>query len=182
MLSYLLTLLDDEAGRALFRSLYAECDEAIRRVAYRDMRSAHDAEDVIQSTYEKIIIHFENILAVPRGKWPIYCISIVENECRAIFRRRKAHPPEEDWDVFVQESKLPGRPSAAPDSGVASIVACIRQMPESYRATLEMKFLLGYTNSEIADMLCLSVGAVEMRITRGRRLLQERLIEEGITP
>ena len=182
MLAYLLTLLEDEDSRVLFRALYAECDEAIRRVAYRDMHDRHDAEDVIQSAYEKIICHFEKILAIPRGKWPIYCISIVENECRAVFRKRKAHPQEEDWDAFVQESKLPGRPSAAPDSGVASIVACIRKMPESYRAALEMKFLLGYTNSEIADMLGLSVGAVEMRITRGRKLLQERLIEEGITP
>lgn len=80
MLTMLLPLLEDEASRAAFRALYAACGTPIRRAAYRMMRDPHDAEDVIQSSYEKIIQNFRIISAIPREKWPAYCISIVRNE------------------------------------------------------------------------------------------------------
>ena len=56
MLAYLLTLLEDEDSRALFRALYAECDEAIRRVAYRDMHDRHDAEDAVENAILGVIL------------------------------------------------------------------------------------------------------------------------------
>ena len=52
-------------------------------------------------------------------------------------------------------------------------------MPVSYRKILELKFLLEWSNKEIAKHLGLTQTAVSSRINRGRKLLQDRLREEG---
>ena len=81
--------------------------------------------------------------------------------------------PLEDWEAFAAQA----------ESGeAADIVAVIRAMPETYRAALEMKFLQERTDREIAQALHLSEGAVRVRISRGRALLQKKLREEGYAP
>ena len=81
--------------------------------------------------------------------------------------------PLEDWEAFAAQA----------ESGEAEdIVAVIRAMPETYRAALEMKFLQERTDREIARALHLSEGAVRVRISRGRALLQKKLREEGYAP
>lgn len=45
-----------------------------------------------------------------------------------------------------------------------------------------MRFLLGYSNKEIAQRLSLTQTAVNTRIARGRELLKKLAEEEGIHP
>lgn len=73
-------------------------------------------------------------------------------------------------------------PEAREEKGVEDIAAIIRSMPEQYREILDLKFLEEKTDQEIADLLGLSKGAVSTRISRGRKLLQEKLREEGYRP
>lgn len=54
-----------------------------------------------------------------------------------------------------------------------------RQLPETYRAVLEMKLLIGYTDREIAQKLGLSETAVSSRASRGRALLRKLVEKEG---
>lgn len=77
-------------------------------------------------------------------------------------------PWDETWDM---PAPTPGDPRP--------IVAVIQAMPEPYRRLLELKFLLEWSNKEIAKHLGLSQTAVSTRLNRGRKLLQERLREEG---
>ena len=60
------------------------------------------------------------------------------------------------------------------------IVALFTRLPETYRVTLEMKFLLQYTDHEIAQHLGISETAVSTRVNRGRTLLRELAIKEGL--
>ena len=55
-----------------------------------------------------------------------------------------------------------------------------RQLPETYRAVLEMKLLIGYTDREIAQKLGLSETAVSSRASRGRALLRKLVEKEGL--
>lgn len=59
------------------------------------------------------------------------------------------------------------------------IIDLIRAMPEIYRAVLELRFVEERSTKEIAELLKLSEGAVDMRIHRGRKLLIRKLKEEG---
>ena len=97
----------------------------------------------------------------------------VRNECLTLLRRERPTVPLEDWGDFAAQAE---------SSEAEDIAAVIRAMPETYRAALEMKFLQERTDREIAQALQLSEGAVRVRISRGRALLQQKLREEGYTP
>lgn len=79
--------------------------------------------------------------------------------------------------LSLLETLLPQHDSQA---GAAAIVALIRDMPELYRAVLEMRFVEERTTREIAQALHLPEATVNTRIFRGRKLLAERMREEEL--
>jgi RNA polymerase sigma-70 factor (ECF subfamily) len=52
-------------------------------------------------------------------------------------------------------------------------------MPEKYRQVLELKFVLEYSNQEIASLLRMNPATVATYIFRGRNILATRLEQEG---
>lgn len=175
MLVYLLSLLDDAAGRARFKELFAAQHDRMLRVALGILRDQADAEDAVQNAFVQIIRHFEKIFQIPCDELGFWCISIVKNEAIQILRKKKKNVvPLEDWDAFEE--------GCAGVHDYSALVACFARLPETYRAALEMKLLLGYSNKEIAEQLGLTEEAVKKRISRGRKLLQEIVLKEGFEP
>ena len=64
----------------------------------------------------------------------------------------------------------------------SSMVQLFARLPDTYRAALEMKLVLGYSTAEIARRLGLTESAVNTRLSRGRALLRKIFEEEGIEP
>ena len=62
------------------------------------------------------------------------------------------------------------------------IVGIFRQLPETYRAVLEMKVFIGYSDKEVAAHLGISETAVSTRANRGRALLKKMMEREGMYP
>ena len=96
----------------------------------------------------------------------------MKNEALMILRKKRNVVPLEAWDRFEQ-----GADSIA---GYTELVELFRQLPETYRAVLEMKLLIGYTDREIAQKLGLSETAVSSRASRGRALLRKLVEKEGL--
>ena len=90
-----------------------------------------------------------------------------------ILRKKKRIVPLEDWDSAVV--------NAEHVSNYNELVNLFSRLPDTYRAALEMKFLLDYTGKEIARRLGLSESAVNTRISRGRALLKEIIKKEGFS-
>lgn len=65
------------------------------------------------------------------------------------------------------------------DSEYNRLVAVIRSMPENYRTVFELKYVLEYSNIEIAKVLGITEDAVAARIYRGRKKLIKLLEKEG---
>ena len=70
--------------------------------------------------------------------------------------------------------------SIVKNEALMELVELFRQLPETYRAVLEMKLLIGYTDREIAPKLGLSETAVSSRASRGRALLRKLVEKEGL--
>ena len=93
-------------------------------------------------------------------------------EALMILRKRRKTVPLENWDATTEVWNH--------DMNYQEIVALFTRLPETYRVTLEMKFLLQYTDHEIAQHLGISETAVSTRVNRGRTLLRELAIKEGL--
>lgn len=173
MLALYLSLLESPLDRSSFHRIYRENYDAMMAVAQRYFpEDGTAAEDVVHNSFLRIIENYSAISQVPQEKLPTYILIMVKNEAIDMQRKQKRVTFLEDWT-----------PVEAPDPGSeADVLTVIRSMPETYRAILELRFVLGLGYQEIADRTGLSLSAVTGRISRGRKLLIEKLKEEGYTP
>lgn len=170
MLSLFLAALENDRDRERFRALYDRYGPRMERTALRILRDQSDAEDAVQNAFLQVIRHFEKIDSIPCEELPFWLVSIVKNEALTILRKRKRELSFEDWDAVTE--------TAEDVSSYHELVDLVQRLPETYRAVLEMKLLLGYPDKEIAARLGLTETAVSTRANRGRALLR-KIMEEG---
>jgi len=172
MLTFFLAILESEEDRKRFTVLYEENHVRMERVALYILQNKHDAEDAVQNAFLQVIHHFEKIYEIPCEELPFWLISIVKNEALIILRKKRKVVPMENCEGI--EQNIDGV------SDYILLVESFRHLPETYRAVLEMKFLIGYTDKETAQRLGISETAVSSRASRGRALLKKIIQKEGL--
>lgn len=171
MLSFFLAALESDADRKMFAAIYDQHHSQMERVAIKILKNQSDAEDAVQNAFMQVIRHFEKIYQIPCENLPFWLISIVKNEAYMILRKKKRVVSLEDWSVFSKR--------AADVLDYVALVQLFSELPDTYRQVLEMKILLGYTDTEISAHLGITKTAVSTRASRGRQLLKEILEREG---
>ena len=169
----LLAVLEDEADRAWFVQLYQTWRVRLYQVALNILKEPAGAEDAVHSAMVSVIQNCEKISAIPSNELGPYLVIIVKNAARDQLRREKKYVSAEEMQNWE-----PPAPAAEPD-GAQRLAALIRTLPEGLRRPLEEKYVLGYSNQEIARHMGLNEGAVGLRLYRGRNALRDRLEKEG---
>lgn len=174
MLAYFLAALENDADKQAFTKLYEENHIRMEQAAMRILKDQGDAEDAMQNAFLQIIRHFEEIYKIPCDKLPFWCVSIVKNEALSIIRKKRRL-------IFMDD--LPNMEIEATSvTNYNDLVRLFAKLPDTYRAVLEMKILVGYSEKEIAQHLGISSSAVGTRIFRGKALLREIVEKEGYRP
>ena len=124
----------------------------------RILTEQKDAEDAVQNAFMQVIKHFEKVSEISCEELPFWLISITKNEALMIRRKNQRVTTLENWDAFAETT----------DSNMDyhAVVALFTRLPETYRAVLEMKLLLGYSDREIAQHLGITEAAVSTRQVR----------------
>ena len=171
MLICYLQMLDTPEEKVRFEQIYLKYRSLMYRVADGILHNRQDAEDAVHNAFLRIIQHFKRFQITPvRDLAPLVTV-IARNEAISLQRKRKGEVPLEDWDGFAEVSEDVADYHALVDS--------FARLPQTYRAALEMKLLLGYSDGEIASKLGLSKTAVSTRVSRGRQLLRNIVEQEG---
>ena len=169
--AYFLAALESDADKQAFTKLYEENHIHMEQAAMRILKDQTDAEDAMLNAFVQIIRHFEEIYKIPCDKLHFWCVSIVKNEALTILRKKKRL-------VFLDD--LPNKEiEAEAVTNYADLVQLFAKLPDTYRAVLEMKVLMGYSEKEIAQHLGISPSAVGTRIFRGKVFLREIIGKEG---
>jgi RNA polymerase sigma-70 factor (ECF subfamily) len=152
-----------------FERLYREHAPAVYRYALALLANPADAEDVTQTTFLNAYRAFE------RGERPRrphdWLIAIAHNVCRMRWRQAYARPREVPLD------QAPELAVAGPDDdrpNLDKILEALAGLSFNQRAALVMRELEGRSYAEIADVLDVSVSAVEALVFRARRNLRLR--------
>ena len=165
-------LARQKPDRSLER-LYKKHAGDVYRYALVVLRNEADAEDVTQTTF------MNAYRALERGERPRtpqnWLIAIAHNVCRQRFRQSQRRPNEVALNEELAEAYVEDDAISAED-----IRRALGHLAFNQRAALVMRELEGRSYQEIAEILGLSVSAVETLIFRARRALREQL-EEGIT-
>jgi RNA polymerase sigma factor (sigma-70 family) len=156
-----------------FERLYRKHAGDVYRYALVVLRNEADAEDVTQTTF------LNAYRAMERGERPRqpqnWLIAIAHNVCRQRFRQSQRRPNEVVYEEELAEAVVDEDAIGAED-----IRRAIGHLAFNQRSALVMRELEGRSYQEIAEILGVSVSAVETLIFRARRALREQL-EEGIT-
>ena len=165
-------LARQKPDRSLER-LYKKHAGDVYRYALVVLRNEADAEDVTQTTF------MNAYRALERGERPRtpqnWLIAIAHNVCRQRFRQSQRRPNEVELNEELAEAYVEEDGISAED-----IRRALGHLAFNQRSALVMRELEGRSYQEIAEILGLSVSAVETLIFRARRALREQL-EEGIT-
>ncbi|SRR6056297_300831 len=145
---------------------YEKHYKQLYRIAYSYLRHKQNAEDALQAAYEKA---FENQkqLQDPK-KLRSWLARIVINECNQNHRIRK------------RQTEIERKVEANSEFGVNSdydisieLKDAMLLLSEEDRNLISLKYLLGYRQKEIADILDLPVGTVKSRLSRSIGKLSE---------
>lgn len=146
----------------------------VYRAADRVLRQDQEAEDVAQEVFLKI---WQNTPDLQQGAFlKAWAIRVATNG--AIDRLRKRKPDLAD--------EVPERADPAPDAQIAlqkgeaasAIQAAIDALPERQRLALVLTYYEGLANKEAADLLEVSVDALESLLARARRGLKAVLADQ----
>jgi RNA polymerase sigma factor (sigma-70 family) len=157
-----------------FERLYQQHVGDVYRYTLAVLRNSADAEDVTQTTFLNAYRAYQN---GERPRQPHnWLIAIAHNVCRQRFRQSQRRVEEVAYEETIAEAMVPEEDAPSADD----IRRAISHLAFNQRAALVMRELEGRSYAEIAEILGLSIGAVETLIFRARRALREQL-EGGLT-
>ena len=153
------------ADRAL-EQLYKRHARDVYQYALALMTNPADAEDVTQTTF------MNAYRALQRGDRPHrphnWLIAIAHNVCRMRWRQA-GHRPHE---VALENAPEPVAPDRHEQPNLDDVLGALSRLSFNQRSALVMRELEGRSCKEIAEVLGLSVSAVEALLFRARRRLQ----------
>jgi RNA polymerase sigma factor (sigma-70 family) len=162
---------DDKA----FERLYERHVRDVYRYAAAMLGAGADAEDVTQTTFLNAYRAFKT--GTRPEKPQSWLITIAHNVCRQRFRQAQRRPFEIAFDEGIGNGET-SEETTGPTA--EDLRRALSQLSPNQRAALVMRELEGGSYAEIADVLGISVSALETLLFRARRALREQL-EEQIT-
>ncbi len=174
MLIYGFSTLESEDDRQLLTELVSRYESSMYNIAKYFVKSDVDAEDVVSESFLKILENFSKYKALPRNGREGWIVVIVKNTSLDLLRRSKRISWLEDQ---VEEPAV--ETDMDSELAYADLVDAIRSMPESYREIMELKYVLEWSNVEIAKHLGVSENVVGARLFRAREKLKQQLRQEG---
>ena len=154
--------------------------DSLYGTALRLTRRPADAEDLVQDTYLKA---FRASAQFQRGtNLKAWLFTILHNTFRNIKRDDGRNPIEVDSEV-VEQAESVGASGAGqnPEQLLAratldaDLQAALDELPEVFRQAVWLRDVEEFSYAEIATMVGVPIGTVMSRISRGRRMLFERL-------
>ena len=165
-------------------------DEALRYVeplyaaALRLTRNRADAEDLVQDTFVKAL-RFGHQFA-PGTNLKAWLLTILHNSWRNRLRDGARDPVDVDSERVEEAAQLDG--PATPDTPErilmrdtldADLQAALDSLPDAFREAVWLRDVEELSYAEISAVLDVPMGTVMSRISRGRRLLLERLTRQA---
>ena len=159
---------DSRAAEALIRRHLP----MLMGLAQRMLGHAGEAEDVVQESFLRLWKQAANWR--PGGaKFSTWLYRVALNQCYDRLRRKPIQGLDAAGDI---QDSAPDPESALVASGLsARVTKAIAELPVRQRAAIVLCHLEDCGNIEAAEILGISVEALESLLARGRRALRERL-------
>ena len=144
--------------------MYNTYADLLYRVALAKLCSAADAEDAVHDVFLKYMARPPVFFSETHEK--AWFIRVTINQCCDIARRRSYHPTlslDDITDIAAEDESI-----------VSDVMDKLSRLPDKYRETVTLHCLEGFSLSETASILGVSLSAAKMRLSRAREMLKEQ--------
>ena len=145
-----------------FEILLNECRSAVERFVRFKLSSKPDADDVLQETYLTAFQKFD--MLIDKSHFKAWIISIARNKCSDYYRRQMKCN-----DISFEE--LPEIPLTASRYGYIEqhdVYDTMESLSENDRLMIDLFYIQGYNQNEIAKSLGIPIGTVKSRLYTAR--------------
>ena len=164
--------------------------DSLYRTALRLTRAPAEAEDLVQDTYLRAFRAADRF--EPGTNLKAWLFTILHNASRNRRRDRARDVVIADSEAVERAADRPlhassgagaGRPVETPetlllgDALAPELKAALDDLPEAFRQAVWLRDVEEFSYGEIAEMVAIPIGTVMSRISRGRRMLFDRLSE-----
>lgn len=169
----------EETARAAFEAEALASIDSLYRTALRLTRVPADAEDLVQETMLRAFRAADRF--EPGTNLRAWLFTILHNTARNRVRDRVRDHVDVDSETVERASEqLRGQPETPEtllmrDALTPELQAAIDELPDAFRQAVWLRDVEEFSYAEIAEMLGVPAGTVMSRISRGRRMLFDRL-------
>ena len=177
MLQLYLSLLDTQAEKDKFITLYESYRDLMFYVAGRYLGSDADKEIAVDGALHALLGAIGSIDDPSSAKTKNLVCLIVKRKCIDLLRR-KSGTIEVDWENAQENSSLERKRGSAalggpdPDFADSELRTAILSMSETGREFLILRYYHGYTTAEIAALLGIGRDAARKRLERAKAELK----------
>lgn len=139
--------------------------DAILRLSYTYLKNTHDAQDVCQTVFVKLLTEPRTFDTPDHER--AYVLRMAANACKDLLKS--------PWRKRTCGLEACAE-AAAPESGDGSVLAAVNELPARYRAVIYLFYYEGYQAAEIGAILGVPTATVHTRLARGRARLKELLL------
>ena len=186
---------------AAFAQLIGRHERAALSVAFGVLGDANSSGDVVQ---EGFVRAWERLADLKEpGRFGPWLCGIVRNMAIDSLRRAKNEPRPASASPALQDARSPGNDPGGQGHGYGpggqgycpdpsedltrrerdeAVAQALQGLDDVSRSAVVLRYYDGMSSKQIGDLLGLAPAAVDMRLTRARRQLRERLSSPEMSP
>lgn len=169
MLMLCLSMLGDEKERLRFEDIYNGYKKQMWYAANEILHDSFSSEDAVHEAFIGIARNFPKISALPPQSLRAYVITAARNAALNSATRAKAPIPVDIDTLYeIRDERASQELDEVETSALALKV--ISSLPETYRETMYLRFVLNFSEKEIACQLGKNINTVRQQISRGRKM------------
>lgn len=155
-----------------YRMLVERHIHRMLRLAQGMVKERRDAEDVVQEAFLRVWIHAKS-WDVTKAKFTTWLYRIVFNLCVDHARKHVGLPLDLVMERADPQGDILGDLQRRETRD--QVRKAISDLPETQRAAVALHYYEGLSNAEAAEVLSVSIGAIEQLLVRARRRLKQLL-------
>ena len=176
-----LFVIEADEERLVLAEFYKEHKGKCLKVALAITRNQALAEEAIQDAFLRLIKNKEKYFSDSGKRTRTQIVIMVRSAALNILRREKRldHKLLDDYEPILPNAEPDAYRIVAGKEAVDRLQYHVSQLDEVSQSIFEMKFLLGKSDGEIADMIGFQKNTVAVRIHRLKSSLFETMRKEG---
>lgn len=182
MIPLIILAIEDESSREFMIWLYESSVDRMLREARKYFSRQEDIEDIVSESVVKLVDKVDLLQKLDRSKLLPYAVTTVRHMSLHALQH-ETYFQMLSFDVLESYLSTPGNNSSDEmllrEQRNARLREIFVTLPVEDRLLLEEKYILLWTDAEIAKTLNIQPNSVRMRLTRAKRRIAKALTEQG---